>query len=88
MRANLLRDHKLQRLRELEQFAYQVAHFILQDEVLAAEAAKAALLEISRMVTPFAGSEEELRRHAKKVTMSASIKIARTASIANQTAAL
>ncbi|WP_169090356.1 hypothetical protein [Paenibacillus sp. PL91] len=88
MSAALLRDHKLQRLRGLEQFAYQVAHFILQDEVLAAEAAKAALLELSRMEKPLAGSEEDLRSHAKKVTMNASIKIARTASIANQTAAL
>ncbi len=80
MRASTLPDHKIQRLRGLEHYAYQVAHFILQDEVLAAEAAKAALLEISRADNQLEGPAEELRIRTKKITISASITIARSAS--------
>lgn len=78
MRASTLPDHKIQRLRSLEPYAYQVAHFILQDEALAAEAAKAALLEISRADNPFEGSAEELRIRTKGITIRASITIARS----------
>lgn len=81
MRAATLLVHKLERLREQEHYAYQVAHFILQDEILAAEAAKAALLEISRADKQLEGSPEELRIQMKKITISASITIARSASI-------
>jgi hypothetical protein len=88
MNAAKQRIHKLQQLRGLEHYAYQVAHFILQNECLALEAAKAALIELSRMGAQFMGSEEELRGLAKKVTINASIQIARTASIASQKAAL
>ncbi|MGM0885110.1 MAG: hypothetical protein ACQEXQ_29215 [Bacillota bacterium] len=80
MRATTLLEHKLQRLRGLEHYAYQVAHFILQDEVLAAEAAKAALLEISHAGQQLEGSEEELRIRTKKITIKASITIALSAS--------
>lgn len=80
MRATTLLEHKLQRLRGLEHYAYQVAHFILQDEALAAEAAKAALLEISRTGSQLEGPAEELRIRTKKITISASITIARLAS--------
>lgn len=81
MRAATLLVHKLELLREQEHYVYQVAHFILQDEVLAAEAAKAALLKISRADKQLEGSPEELRTQIKKITISASITIARSASI-------
>lgn len=80
MIATTLLDRKLQLLRGLEHYTYQVAHFILQDEVLAAEAAKAALLEISQADQQLEGSEEELRIRTKKITIKASITIARSAS--------
>ncbi|RCW47412.1 hypothetical protein [Paenibacillus prosopidis] len=80
MRATTQLEHMLQRLRGLEHYAYQVAHFILQDEVLAAEAAKAALLEISKADKQLEGSAEELRIRTKRITISASITIARSAS--------
>jgi hypothetical protein len=76
MRATTLLDRKLQRLRGLEHYAYQVAHFILQDEVQAEEAAKAALLEISHVDKQLEGSAEELRILTKKLTIRASITIA------------
>ncbi|HTG68640.1 MAG TPA: hypothetical protein VL921_05220 [Candidatus Udaeobacter sp.] len=80
MRAATLLEQKLQRLRGLEHYTYQVAHFILQDEALAAEAAKAALLEISRADNPLEASAEELRIRAKRIIIGASIAIARSAS--------
>lgn len=39
--------HKVQVLRGVETYAYQVAHYLLQEEELALDAAKAALLELS-----------------------------------------
>lgn len=80
MRTSALLNQRVQRLRRLEHYAYQVAHFILQDEALAAEAAKAALLEISRADNQLEGSAEELRIRTKRITISASITIARSAS--------
>ncbi|MGM0883725.1 MAG: hypothetical protein ACQEXQ_22160 [Bacillota bacterium] len=70
MRATILIHQKIRRIRGLEQYAYQVAHFILQDEVLAAEAAKAALLELSQVDKLLEESVEELRSRTKKLTIS------------------
>ncbi len=80
MKATTLLDRKLQLVRGIEHYTYQVAHFILQDEVLAAEAAKAALLEISQFDQQLEGSVEELRNRTKKITINASITIAISAS--------
>lgn len=69
----------LQRLRELELYAYQVAHFLLKNERLAEEAAKAALLEISRTDKLVEAPAEELRVRMKKQAISASLVLAGTA---------
>jgi hypothetical protein len=72
----ILSPSKLKQLRGIEQYTYQVAHYILQDECLAEEAAKEALLEISSMEPLMKGSTEELHCLVKKLTISASIKVA------------
>lgn len=80
MRETIVIHQKIQRIRGLEQYAYQVAHFILQDEILAAEAAKAALLQLSQVDKLLEESAEGLRSRTKKLTISASITIASLAS--------
>lgn len=80
MSAALLSYSELQQLREVEPYAYQVAHYILQDEWLAEEAAKMALLALSHAHKPFEGSAEELRCLTRKLTISASIKAASSVS--------
>lgn len=77
----ILTPCKLQQLKGIEQYAYQVAHFILQDAFLAEEAAKAALLQLCLAHKPFEGTAEELQCLAKKLTISASIKAAGSVSI-------
>ncbi|MCA0754283.1 hypothetical protein KP806_04430 [Paenibacillus sp. N4] len=69
----------LQRLRELELYAYQVAHFLLKNDRLAEEAAKAALLEISRTDKLAETPAEELRLRMRKQTIRASLHLAGTA---------
>lgn len=81
MSTAIVSPSKLQQLRELEQYAYQVAHYILQDESLAEEAAKKALVEICLASKRLEGTAEELRCLIKKLTIKASIKAAGTVSV-------
>jgi len=76
MSTAILSPCKLEQLRGVEHYAYQVAHYILQDEYLAEEAAKAALLEISTTSWLMEEAPKELRCHVKKMTISASLKVA------------
>ncbi|OBY80766.1 hypothetical protein BBG47_04725 [Paenibacillus sp. KS1] len=53
--------HKVHVLRGVETYGYQVAHYLLQEEELALDAAKAALLELSSNDDFFA-EESSLQR--------------------------
>jgi len=67
------------RLRELEEFAYSVAHYLLEDAALAAEATRAALLEAAldakRLVgEPLPASRERIRKLAARKAIALSAK--------------
>ncbi|WP_372660960.1 hypothetical protein [Cohnella sp.] len=59
-------DARIETLRRLEDFCYQVAHYILCDDGLAAEAAKRALLEAGRTPAFLAGAAEAQRELMKR----------------------
>ncbi|OMF24141.1 hypothetical protein BK133_23270 [Paenibacillus sp. FSL H8-0548] len=73
MRAAISLHQKIVILRGLEQYAYQIAHYILQDEALAAKAAKSALIEISQEEALLEETAEKLRVRTKKLTIRASL---------------
>jgi hypothetical protein len=66
-------SQKVDRLRRLEPLAYQTAYFLLQDEAAAAEATKAALLEISQQDGLNRDSPEQLRSLIKKLAIRAAL---------------
>jgi hypothetical protein len=72
-------QRKIEILRKLEPYAYKVAYFILEDGTRAEEAAKAALLELSRSGKLSELTPEELRSRTKKLTIRAAIAIASSA---------
>ncbi|WP_028608711.1 hypothetical protein [Paenibacillus harenae] len=80
MKAAIHSSPVVQILRRLEPYAYQVAYFILQDGTRAEEAAKAALIELSRSGKLSELTREELRSRTKKLTISASLALAGSAS--------
>ncbi|WP_141505245.1 hypothetical protein [Paenibacillus luteus] len=73
MRAVMSLSQKIERLRGLEPYAYQTAYFLLQDEAAAAEATKAALLEISQRDGLIMDSPEKLRSQIKKLAIRAAL---------------
>jgi len=76
MSATIYKHEKVNVLRELEEYAYQVTHFILQDGAMAEEAAKIALIDIYREGILLEASKEELCSQIKRLTIKASITIA------------
>ncbi|MBD2871357.1 hypothetical protein [Paenibacillus arenilitoris] len=70
---------KVEMLRRLEPYAYQVAYFMLQDGRLAEEAAKAALLEIGSLGGLADEPAEALRGRTKKAAIKVSLAAAAAA---------
>ncbi|MDQ0063700.1 hypothetical protein [Paenibacillus harenae] len=71
---------KIDLLREQELYAYQIAYYILQNQRLAEEAAKTALIELSRGCLLLKEPTEELRTSVKRLTVHASLALAGAAS--------
>ncbi|KQO18246.1 hypothetical protein [Paenibacillus sp. Leaf72] len=69
MQAAASLDHTVEALRELETWSYQLAFYILQDERLAAEAGKQALLAIGQEQDFHLQSPAERREKVKKMIM-------------------
>ena len=66
---------KIETLKKLEQYGYSVAHFILSDGMLAAEATKFALLEISKEADFFCASFVAQQARLKKTVMREALKV-------------
>ncbi|CAM4326716.1 hypothetical protein PAEN110709_08560 [Paenibacillus endophyticus] len=66
-------QQRLQKLRALEPYAYQVAHYLLQDDAAAAEASQTALLEISQQDSFQTETPEQLRSLMKKLVIRTSL---------------
>ncbi len=60
-------DQHLHILRLYEIYCYRVCYFLLQNEVLASESSKTALLELFRHESFFQSSESEKKRIVYKV---------------------
>ncbi|WP_341280930.1 hypothetical protein [Paenibacillus sp. FSL H8-0537] len=69
MQAAVSLGQMVEALRELETWSYQLAFYILQDERLAAEAGKQALLAIGREQAFHLQPEAERRDKVKKMIM-------------------
>lgn len=76
MRVAIAVRQKIDLLREHELYVYQIAYFILQNQQLAEEAAKRALIEISRTARLPEEPDNELRDRIKRLTVSASLALA------------
>lgn len=72
---------KIDLLREQELYTYQIAYYILQNQTLAEEAAKTALIELSRENILLKEFSEELRKKVKRLTVQASLALAGSASV-------
>lgn len=66
-------QQRLQKLRALEPYAYQVAHYLLQDDAAAAAASQSALLEISQQEAFLIETPEQLRSRMKKLVIRISL---------------
>lgn len=69
MKPVLCINSKIETLRKLETYAFQVAYYILQDECLAIEATKYALLELSKEDDDFYRKPLPAQRDIMKKTM-------------------
>lgn len=68
-------NRKIEILRRIEAYGYQVAHYILQDEELAIEATKSVLLEVSRDSVFLSNSLNEQRIRMKQMIIRSSIRV-------------
>lgn len=66
-------DYKVEILRRLETFSYQVAYFILEDEGLAIDATKRALIEVSLNADFYRQSLSNQRETLRKLTIRQSL---------------
>jgi|GEM_PF-2304495 len=76
--------HKIEILRGLETYGYQVAHYMLQEEDLALDAVKLALLEISAKDEFFTEEVSSQRAQWRKLVMRHAIHLKQTWLVAKQ----
>lgn len=75
MRPTLNLTRKVAILKRLEDFGYSIAYYILLDRELAAEATKAALLEVSKENAFFGESMLTQQKRLKKTVMKAALQV-------------
>lgn len=72
-----LQEKEIEALKRLEGFSFQVAMYLLGDEMLAAEAAKRSLLEAARTSAFLSGRADEQREMIKRFAAKHAISVKR-----------
>jgi hypothetical protein len=75
MYARTVFKEKVKTLRSLENFCYQIAYYLLQDETLAVDAAKNALLDLGQKPEFFRMTSSVQQELTKKVTIRSSFQV-------------
>lgn len=75
MLTTLCLEQKIEMLKMVERYGYQVAHYVLEDDHLAMEATKLALLEVSQNAEFYRGEQLNQRSIIKKAIIRQAIAV-------------